>query len=259
MKYKIAFLDIDGTLYSHTTGSIPESAMVALKKAKENGVICFACTGRHMKEIKDLDIPFDLLDGWITLNGALCIYKNDIFSSLPVKKEDLNTLVTYEHKHPFTVIFFQKDRMFANRHDPAVEKELEEIHTPYPAILDIHECLLQDVYQFVPYCKAEIWDPLYDKLDQVQATRWSALALDVLNKNCGKDRGIRETLNYLHFKKEDAIAIGDDMNDIAMMKEVGWRVAMGNAIEEVKNICDFITSDIDNDGLYKAFQKAEII
>lgn len=259
MEYKIVFLDVDGTLYSHSTSCIPESTLLAIRKARENGILCFACTGRHMLEIKDLHIPLDLLDGWITLNGSLCLYKNETYFALPVEKEDLQILVEEEMKHPFPIIFLTKEKMLINMYDEHVKKELDEIHSVYPEILDIHECLKQNIYQCIPYAEESIWHPLFLKLKHVQATRWTPLAIDVINRDAGKDRGIQETLKYFHIRKEEAIAIGDDINDIPMMKEVGCSFAMGNAKQELKKICDFETTEIDNYGIYHAFQSAGII
>ena len=53
---KAVFLDMDGTLFSHTTGSIPDSALYAVKKARDNGILLFGCTGRNTHTIKKLKI-----------------------------------------------------------------------------------------------------------------------------------------------------------------------------------------------------------
>lgn len=259
MEYHIVFLDIDGTLYSHSTGMIPHSALTALHIARENGVLLFACTGRHTSEIKDLRIPLDLLDGWITLNGSLCFYHGEAYFSLPIAKEDLMILAEEEKKEPFPIIFLTEDKMFVNLFDADVKEELDLIHSPYPEIKGTQECLKQPIYQCIPYLEEERWDPIFQKMRGVHETRWTPLAIDVVNKESGKDRGIRETLKYLHMNKEEAIAIGDDLNDVPMMKEVGLSVAMKNAKEQLKEICDIVTADIDDDGIYHAFQKTGII
>ena len=70
---KAVFLDIDGTLLSNTTGQIPKSAGEAIDSMRMNGVKVFTATGRHMSEIRDLPVDDIRFDGYITLNGQLCL------------------------------------------------------------------------------------------------------------------------------------------------------------------------------------------
>ena len=58
---------------------------------------------------------------------------------------------------------------------------------------------------------------------------------------------------------EDAYAIGDGYNDITMMKVVGHSIAMGNAVDELKEVADYVTADILDDGLYKAFEHYDLL
>ena len=51
---------------------------------------------------------------------------------------------------------------------------------------------------------------------------------------------------------EDAVAVGDSMNDYEIIKEAGLGIAMGNAIEELKAAADYVTADIGEHGIYKA-------
>ena len=52
---------------------------------------------------------------------------------------------------------------------------------------------------------------------------------------------------------------GDSSNDIDMLNYVGTAVAMGNALNEVKELADFVTTDVDNDGIWNAFKKLNLI
>ena len=67
---KALFLDIDGTLYSHTDNRVPSSAHKALAMLKEAGVRTYACTGRCMEEIRNMHMEDVALAGWMTMNGA---------------------------------------------------------------------------------------------------------------------------------------------------------------------------------------------
>ena len=70
---KAVFFDVDGTLLSHTSKQVPASARLSLDKLREKGIKRYLSTGRHFNELCQLpvkDIPFD---GYITLNGQLCL------------------------------------------------------------------------------------------------------------------------------------------------------------------------------------------
>ena len=72
-------------------------------------------------------------------------------------------------------------------------------------------------------------------------------------------------LNYkicvkcLHIILNSVIAFGDGENDFEMIKEVGLGVAMGNAIDELKNIADDITIDVYNYGTKFYLKKIGVI
>ena len=107
---KAVFLDMDGTLFSHTTGSIPDSALYAVKKARDNGILLFGCTGRNTQELEGLGINLTLMDGWITLNGAYCFNEQGTIHSDPICKEDMELIVAEVKKDPFPILFSAKNR-----------------------------------------------------------------------------------------------------------------------------------------------------
>ena len=78
---KAVFFDIDGTLLSHNTYSVPESTKTALKLLKEKGILTFIATGRHLSEMRDLPIQDLEFDACITLNGQYCFNKDGMIQN----------------------------------------------------------------------------------------------------------------------------------------------------------------------------------
>ena len=70
-----------------------------------------------------------------------------------------------------------------------------------------------------------------------------------------KGIAVKKMLEILNIKKEEAIAIGDDNNDLSMFEQVGYKVAMGNAINIVKEKADEITLSNDEDGVAVFLEK----
>lgn len=79
--------------------------------------------------------------------------------------------------------------------------------------------------------------------------------LDVMNKGVTKGNAIKNLAQSLGVKQEEIIAIGDNENDISMIKYAGLGVAMGNAEEKVKEVSNFITDTNDNHGVAKVIQQ----
>ena len=74
---------------------------------------------------------------------------------------------------------------------------------------------------------------------------------DVETGALGADKGtaLRHLYHYLHLRKEDVYAIGDNHNDLSMLKAAGTAVAMGNASDEIRQLADMVTQTNDNDGV----------
>lgn len=79
--------------------------------------------------------------------------------------------------------------------------------------------------------------------------------IEILKKGEGKGKGVAELRKYLNIDKEHIMCIGDGGNDISMFKECGYKVAVNNAIDELKSKADFITLDFDKDGVGYAIKK----
>ena len=90
---------------------------------------------------------------------------------------------------------------------------------------------------------------------QVYADLW----YDVYAKDQTKATGIKHLIEYLNIDIKDTYGFGDGHNDKEMIEFCGTGIAMGNAIQKVKDASDYITDDIDNDGIYKALKHFNII
>ena len=99
---KAIFFDIDGTLLSHKTMKVPESTKKALRLLKEQGILTFIATGRHISEMKDLPIDDLEFEGNITLNGQYCYNKEDKKDSKRISEKGRST---FEKSYKIAVNF----------------------------------------------------------------------------------------------------------------------------------------------------------
>ncbi len=252
---KIIFLDIDGTVLSHTTNSIPQSALNAINEVRKQGILVFGCTGRHLLELEKLPLEDLHVDGWITMNGAYN-YLSDgtLISSYPITKQDIQILYDGLQKTPFPVQFLESHQMYMNLHDEYVKESLEKIHSKQDPIQPLDRILRNEIFMFIPWVKQEIFDEIQIQMHDTTCVRWNAYAVDCFHKMCGKKKGIKDVLNYFHLIKEDVGCVGDAENDLSMFGACGHPVAMGNACDILKQQAEFVTDHIDTDGLAKAIK-----
>ena len=78
---------------------------------------------------------------------------------------------------------------------------------------------------------------------------------DVANIESSKGNAVKKLLEMLNIRKEEAVAIGDYINDLSMFEQVGYKVAVGNAVERVKEKADEITLPADEDGVAVFLEK----
>ena len=79
---------------------------------------------------------------------------------------------------------------------------------------------------------------------------------DIIPRENGKVIGAKRVLDHYHTDLSNAVAIGDSMNDIELIRAAGFGIAMGNAMTTVQAIADYVTADIDQDGLAQAINQA---
>ena len=98
----------------------------------------------------------------------------------------------------------------------------------------------------------EEWVKKYPDLYIVKSTPYFC---EIGNKEAKKSKGVDFLRQMWGLEKTEVMAIGDQNNDIELLKAGGIAVAMGNATEELKKYADYITDTVENDGFVKAVEK----
>lgn len=257
--FKAAFFDIDGTLYSHRTNAIPASALDALNQLHKSGMRIFLATGRSKTVLEELPalqaIPYD---GAITLNGAYCYDHQALIHHDPIPREDIRALLNYLEREPTPCGFIEGDRMYINFHNQRVFDVHEAIHTPLLPLGDLRRGLTHPVYQILVYLTEN--DPVSKlPMPHTQFARWFTGGIDGFSATAGKAAGIAKILAHYGISREEAIAFGDAENDLDMFDAVHTAVAMGNAAPRIQAAADYVTADIDEDGIYLALRHLGLI
>ena len=77
---------------------------------------------------------------------------------------------------------------------------------------------------------------------------------EIVPKGYSKATAIRYITEYLNIPMEDTVAIGDSNNDLPMLQYAHTSIAMGNSSKQVLEVADYITTDVDKDGIWNALK-----
>ncbi len=254
-KYAL-FFDIDGTLVSFQTHQIPPSTILALTQAKANGHRVFIATGRPPLIITNLGAIEHLIDGYITINGALCFIGPDVVSCKDIPKEAVLTVVNdAKEKNYGLIVVGERDVAVL---DP--QGEVDRIFRGKLAVENLNQAkpldgvLQQRILQLTPFFKEAYEPDLMARIPTCTSGRWNPDFTDITAKGADKGEGIKTLAKHLGLDIRYTMAFGDGGNDASMIKTAGIGVAMGNAIEALKNVAHYTTSSVDDDGILKALR-----
>ncbi|GAA0325009.1 Cof-type HAD-IIB family hydrolase [Bacillus carboniphilus] len=244
---KIVFFDIDGTLLRHDK-TIPDATKEAIQQLKKQDVYVAIATGRAPFMYEDLRKELEV-DSFVSFNGQYVVFEGE-----PIYKNPLDRLAIKELTqkatdlgHPLVYLNHQTMKASIQQHD-FISKAMGSLHMSHPE-KDEAFFLNREIYQALIFCTEE-WQSQYaEEFEQLHFIRWHELSMDVIPKGGSKAEGIKKMIEKLGFDLKDTYAFGDGLNDIEMIESVGVGVAMGNAVDEVKQHADYITKDVDEEGL----------
>lgn len=251
---KAVFFDIDGTLVSFNTHAVPQSAVESVNQLREKGIKVIIATGRRIQDINNLGVLE--FDGYITMNGSYCLAGRDrVVFKHPIMQEDIDSLLSYmETEEKFPCVFVHEDEANMNYRDDTVEKVFELLHFPAPIYKPLREVAHKKVYQLISFFPEHKEAQIMSALPHCNTTRWNPMFTDVVPKGIDKSIGIDKMLEYFDISLEDTMAFGDGGNDKAMLQHVHTGIALGNADDDVKQVADYITDSVDEDGVYNALK-----
>lgn len=257
---KALFFDIDGTLIDINTHRIPESTTQALRQAKSAGNKIFIATGRSHTIVELPGLPKEVVDGYVTLNGAICLADGAPVSLTPIPKEVVRDFSQVCFDRGLTALFITMEGMrVANGNEDFVKGFQEYFNlAPIPST-DFTSMQDQDVYQMTTFFPESEDMELKARFPQLEFNRWFPTFADITCKGVDKAMGIEKMSGYFGVDLKDTMAFGDGGNDIPMLRRAGIGVAMGNASDQVKANADFVTADVSDDGIMKALKALKVI
>ena len=267
---KMVAFDLDGTLLN-SEKQITETTRKALEKAIEQGVVVLPATGRPMVGLPQELREFPGIQYAVTANGARVVNLEtgetvcessvslemaekilDIFDRYDCHEEIFMNGLGYANKKceaniydyfksAHQAVYTLNTRIFVE----SVREKAREMKLPLEKV----QAMFRDEETFEDAKKH------LDQLEGIVATNAIGNNWEVNREGTDKGNALIELGKILGIEKDEIMALGDGMNDYAMIEKVGFGVVMENGTEELKAIAKYITVSNDEDGVAKAIEQ----
>ena len=266
IKYKAIFCDLDGTLlFDHKT--ITEYTKRVIKEYTLRGGIFIINTGRmdmssreFAEELGTINQPISV----ISLQGSMIMDNNGkIIHRAMIDNETAVKIIKIMESRGVYVQSYDDDGVFV--------KELDEISLNYKQIcnanLKIVGCVSEHlektkldsfkILSVIPANEAEAYMKEFDelKIEGVDHFMASKTYFEFVSKNAGKEKGMKTACDMLGLSLDEVMAFGDNGNDVEMIRQAGFGVAVDNAREEAKAVASYVCESNEEDGVAKTIEK----
>lgn len=263
---KLIAIDMDGTLLNENK-QISMRTQKVLKTAKDQGVKVVLCTGRPLLGIKEFLNLLGLTDQGdyaITYNGGLVQHADtgDVISEKVLTRDQLLSIYELSQALEVPMNFIDLHRVYC----PPYPEGMPSLYSQIMKALPFEQTNMEQIPESFKANKAifcisqNLLDPAIEKIPKRYFENFTMMKsrpflLEILNKEVDKGKGLQALGNFLDIAPEEMMTLGDEANDLAMIKYAGLGVAMGNAIEQLKNEAQFVTKTNREDGVAYAIEK----
>lgn len=247
MKYKALMLDVDGTVIPYIYDAIPTTKVKeAIHKAIKVGVHVCLVTGRSHPSTTRILHALGISKGYIVVDGGALVY--DLEKEKPLYQQyladaDIRKIITIFQER--NIPFYIKDKEGLKQRGDNFE--LYKNGDPLTAISMIftqEEFSLDETHAIMKLISSPTINIVRSR--HAEPDKYS---FNITHAKATKLHGIEKLQKILGLKREEIIGAGDGYNDFPLLMASGLKIAMGNAVEDLKEIADYIAPSVDKDGV----------
>ncbi|MFB6466945.1 Cof-type HAD-IIB family hydrolase [Cytobacillus sp. Hz8] len=274
---KLIAVDLDGTLLNDEK-KISKRNTEAIQFAQSQGIEVVVATGRAHFDVEAIFQQTDIQPWIISANGATIHQPNgEPYYSNSIPQQEAKEILEWLEQEDYYYEVSSNDSLYTPIYGRSLlNQEMEQIHQGCPELsmeemkqsaekqysqtgfVFIHsykELLLQhiDYYNILAYSfdkvkLQKLWKKFED-YENIAIVKSHIHNFEFQHQDVSKGNALRVLANKLKINLVDSAAVGDNFNDLSMFEIVGKSAAMGNASEDVKKHCDFVTLTNKEDGV----------
>lgn len=259
MGYKMIALDLDGTLLDPYL-KISARNLKILKNAVESGTLVTLSTGRMFAaalpfaELLELDVPI------ITCNGAaiVCARSRKVHYERTLSPELVLSILNMASELNLEVSLYSADDIYVEniKHNARIHSEIDNASVKQAKLQEIARKMKIIKILFSSGQLYEHTEDVYRRFEH-DCTFYFSLPwfVEIVAQGVDKGDALEKLSGQFGIDRKEIIAIGDNFNDLPMIKYAGLGVAMGNAPGDLKRMADYVTRSHDDDGVAHVIEK----
>lgn len=257
---KLFLTDVDGTLFPEYGQELPDCFFDSLRELMDRGMLFGVCSGRPKGNLEKVFGPVtkDIL--FVCENGAYAAYRGENILLESIAAEDVAGVVRDVRRLDGCASMYDTGEIcYFERGD---EEGFEAMRDVYHFDCEMVEDLLvlkQPCIKFTIYRRDHIEAVLADAFMPKWTPKLSIACsgervMDIMSKQVSKGTTIAAIQKCFGIAPEETLAVGDNLNDVEMLKQAAYSVAVANARDTVKAICRYETVSCTDDGELKIIQ-----
>ena len=264
MPIRLIVADLDGTLLNSVHMVSPFTEQI-IREAMTRGVLFTVATGKTFPSTPEITKLFGIKIPVICANGTQVFMPDGtpVYED-PIPLEFALEAIAMTESRGFTPVVYTATGLLAPRHDANVQ-ELIDHHEPIPDYKpDVASELRNGQKPYKLVLMSQDWDAL-DKFQTELEQHFKGRAwvlrsglksvLEVLPLSASKGTALKVIWDRLNIAPEDTMCLGDNCNDVDMIRVAGIGVAMGQAPQDVHDAADYVTGTNDEDGVAHAIKR----
>ena len=257
---KMVVTDIDGTIYTPEKGISP-AVKACVQKLTNNGIYVAIATGRSFSSTKSIADELGIQCPLICYQGGLInSYEGEILDVKYLNEDIAREIVKELRSRNIHMNVYIDDVLFVENDNDYIKAYVGDKGIDYFKVDSFDELDFTKLNKILAIDHdtkliENLIKELQTKYPQIYVVKSTNIFCEIANKEATKGNAIKFLANKLGFTEKEVLAIGDQNNDIEMVKTAGVGVAMGNGTSEIKAIADYITEHVNQDGFVKAIDK----
>ena len=259
---KMIATDIDGTILNWS-GEFSPRVVECIKELTAQGIKVVLVTGRMNAAASKIAKDLGLQTPVVSYQGGLIKEINNRCDTLYQSDVNSNTaksIIQWARKNNVHINLYMNDVLYVEEDNETIQRYTKARFINYK-VCSFDDLEIKNVNKIlgIDFNNADRvtnWvSELKEKHPNLYIVKSTPYFCEIAENTATKGCAVKFLQNLWDIKKEETLAIGDQDNDIELLKSAGIKVAMGNASDALKQYADYITDHVDEDGWVKALEK----
>lgn len=257
---KMVATDIDGTILNWD-GTFSSKVIKCIQKLNDSDIKVVLVTGRMHGSTTPIANKLGLKTPVVSYQGGLVKdINNTTLYQKDLPPEIAKEVIKWAKQNNIHINLYIDDNLYVENDCEEIQKYIKGKFVDYK-VCPFESLEVKNVNKIlaIDYSNAERVTEWVKELDknfpELYIVKSTPYFCEIGSKDAKKSSGVKFLANQWGIKQEEILAIGDQNNDIELLKAGGIKIAMGNATDELKNCADFVTDTVENDGFVKAIEK----